>query len=144
MALASAEPSLRLPVEERSQNYPLSYANHNHAGSMSAESFTFDNANGPPQPEGVMSPGIVRAGRIDDQLAAPQGGPELERQSGQDVSPASSMTGSFTADKDETLSSRAQRKTQELRDLFKLPPDEVGINFLPRKPHQLGRSSACN
>lgn len=130
MALASTEPSLRLPVEEHSQNYLPQYVHHNLPGSMSAESFTFDNANGAPQPERVMNPGNVRAGRIDEQQAAPQGGPELERQSGQDVSPASSMTGSFTAEKDEALSNRAQRKTQELRDLFKLPSDEVGVNVV--------------
>ena len=123
MALASTEPSLRL--EDHTHSYQPQYVRHNHGDSMGAESFTFDNANGPPQPEGAVSPVIVRAGRIDEHAAAPQGPPELERHSGQDVSPASSMTGSFTADKEDGLSSRAQRKNQELRDLFKLSSDEV-------------------
>lgn len=122
-------------MEERSQSYLPQY-NHHHAGSVAAESFTFDNANGTPQPEGFMSPGVVRAGRIDEQLAAPQG-PDLERQSGQDVSPASSMTGSFTAEKEEALSSRAQRKFQELRDLFKLSSDEVGVCSMALKSSRL-------
>ncbi|KAK9827162.1 hypothetical protein WJX74_008866 [Apatococcus lobatus] len=123
MNLASTEPSLRL--EDYTHSYQPQFIRHNPADSAGAESFTFDNANGPPQPEGAVSPVIVRAGRIDEHAAAPQGPPELERHSGQDVSPASSMTGSFTADKEEGLSIRAQRKNQELRDLFKLPSDEA-------------------
>ena len=113
MALSSTEPSLR--VDEPLQNYQLDHTQQHHT-----ESFTFDQANGAPHP------GPVRAGRIDEGNL-PHGQPELERQS-QDVSPASSMGGSFTGGqegREEGYSSRAQRKLDELRNLFKLPSDEV-------------------
>ncbi|KAK9863778.1 hypothetical protein WJX84_002729 [Apatococcus fuscideae] len=116
MALSSTEPSLR--VDEPLQNYQLDHTQQHHT-----ESFTFDQANGAPHP------GPVRAGRIDEGNL-PHGQPELERQS-QDVSPASSMGGSFTGGqegREEGYSSRAQRKLDELRNLFKLPSDETALD----------------
>ncbi len=126
MALSYAEPSLRVEsLPGPGQNHYPEDSRDRQARSTGTESFTFDQANGAPSYDSLVTP--IRAGRIDDTGAMnslPQGAPELDRLSGQDVSPASSMTGSFTAEKEE-LSSRQQRKNAELRNLFKLPAEEV-------------------